>query len=239
MEKECPMSEPDTIILKLPDIERALILAPHPDDEALGCSGTVFLLNEAGTHSSLVFVTNGEKLYSGHSAEVSRDRREEAQRASELLKCRETVFLDFPDGETEKNTEEIYKELQAVIEKVQPVMLFSPSPLDYHQDHITTSKIALRLLGAHRSFRLAFYEVYTTLRFTHLIDITEVVDKKKQIIMNYKSSLYGKPDVYVGASLGLNAHRSIFVQRKGYFEAFHVLEREDSTENIPDALLYR
>lgn len=233
------MSERDTIRLKLPDIEKALILAPHPDDEALGCSGTVSMLNEAGTYSSLVFITNGEKLYNGYSAEVSRNRREEARQASALLKCKETVFLDFPDGETEKNAGEIYQELQAVVNTLQPDMLFSPSPVDYHRDHITTAQIALRLLGANRSFSLAFYEVYSTLRFTHLIEITGVVDKKKQIIMNYKESLYGKPDVYVGASLGLNAHRSVFVQRKGYFEAFHILEQGDTIENVRDSLLYR
>ncbi len=216
-----------------------MVIAPHPDDEAFGCSGTVFLLNEAGVSSTLVFITSGENLYDKPSAEIVKERVGEARRASGLLKCTETVFLGYPDGGIAKNAGKIYKNLHDIIIKTKPDIVFSPSPVDYHQDHIAASEIGLRLLNSLRSFKLAFYEIYSTFQFTHLIDISEVVEKKKQIILNYKKSLYGKPDIYVSASLGLNAHRSVFVQRKGYFEAFHILEKEDSLDNVIQTLSYR
>ena len=41
----------------------ALVLAPHPDDEALGRSGTLVLINRRGTASTIVYLTDGEKLH--------------------------------------------------------------------------------------------------------------------------------------------------------------------------------
>ena len=155
-----------------------------------------------------------------------------------MLGCTEPVFLGFPDGEVGVHGEEIRKELADVIAQRKPDMIFTPSPIDYHQDHIATAHVALSLMNDLRSFRLAFYEIYSTIRFTHLIDITGVVEQKKEVIMNYQTSLYGKPEVYVHASLGLNAQRSIFVQKDGYYEAFRIVEEPLGREELMNWLTY-
>lgn len=227
------------MVLGFPEISSALILAPHPDDEALGCSGTIALLNQKGTSTTVVFLTNGEKLHGEPSAAIAEKRKDEAKRASEILGCKEALFLNFPDGEISSYTEEIYKKLHEFTGEMKPDIIFSPSPIDYHRDHIATSKIAIRLLRTLNSFRLAFYEIYSTLRFNHLVDITDVLEQKKKAILNYTASLYGKPEVYVHASLGLNAQRSIFVQKAGYYEAFYIIEKPDGIESILDHLCYK
>ncbi len=210
----------------------ALVIAPHPDDEALGCWGTLKLLHEAGTDLTLTFITNGEKLHGDPSAEVAAARQKEAVSSARLLGCREPLFLDLPDGEIGRYGEEVFQRLAGIIREITPEIVFAPSPIDYHDDHIATSHVALRLLQASGSFRLAFYEVYSTLRFNCLVDITGTAELKKRAILNYRTSLYGKPEVYVDAALGLNAHRSIFVQRKGYFEAFYLMEKAEPVDSV-------
>lgn len=196
-------------------------------------------MTKKGISSTVVYVTRGEKLYNGTSHKLAEQRRNEAKRASKLLGCKEGLFLDFPDGEIAHHAEDVYEKLRDIVVANKPDVVFSPSPVDYHDDHIATSEIALKLFSNLNSFKLAFYEVYSTLKFTHLIDITEVIEQKEAIILNYHTSLYGKPDVYVKASLGLNAHRSIFTQKKGYYEAFYILEEEKSLEFILKDICYR
>lgn len=227
------------MVLGLPEIKSALVLAPHPDDEALGCSGTLSLLNRDGVSTTVAFITNGEKLYGEPSPVLAEQRKKEAVRASELLGCEGPLFLGFPDGEAGSHIDGIADKLSAIIAQKKPDIIFAPSLIDHHQDHIATAKAALKLLHPAYAFNLAFYEVYSTVRFSHLVDITEVEKIKKQAILNYNLSLNGKPEVYVHAVLGLNAQRSIFTQKAGYYEAFYLLDRTHIIAEIYNHLCYK
>jgi LmbE family N-acetylglucosaminyl deacetylase len=227
------------MICGLPECKEVVILAPHPDDEALGCAGTLALLNKEGVSSTVIFLTDGECLNGAPSEELAAARREEGLRCSEMLGCREPVFFGFPDGDLRFHIDDSVVRLSEIIGLVKPDIIFSPSPLDYHQDHLATAKTAMRLMENAATFRVAFYEVYSTVRFTHLIDISEVVGKKKEAILNYRTSLYGRPGMYIHASLGLNAHRSIFVQNEGYYEAFYIVGGDVDSGRIRDYLSYR
>lgn len=227
------------MLFGLPEIGSALVLAPHPDDEALACSGTLALLNRAGVATTVVLITNGDRLYGEPSTALAEQRKKEAFRASELLGCNEPLFLGFPDGEANSYIDGIISRLSNIIAQKNPDIVFAPSLLDHHHDHIATAKAAMKLLSYFKTIKLAFYEVYSTVRFSHLVDITEVAELKKQVIMNYSASLSGKPEVYVHASLGLNAHRSIFTQKTGYYEAFYLIESSLETTEVYDYLCYK
>ncbi len=223
----------------LPHIEKALFIAPHPDDEALGCGGTILRLNAAGVISSVVFMTDGERLYGNPSDDVAEKRRSEGLKSSELLGCRVPMFLGFPDGGLTHCMKEAGERLSGIVAAMRPDIVFAPSPVDYHHDHIAASKIMLELLRDLGSFKLAFYEVYSTLRFTHLIEITDFVEKKKEAILNYRTSLYERPELYVKAALGLNSHRAVFLQKEGYYEALHVAEKAVNLNSLLDYLCYK
>lgn len=214
------------------DANSLLVLAPHPDDEAIGCSGTLVLLNSRGAYSTVIYVTDGEKLHGESSPGIAEERREEGRKASHLLGCREERFLGIPDGEVESHADEAFNKISALIEEKKPDLILAPSPIDHHADHISVSRIAMRLLKVFPSSALAFYEVYSTLRFNCLVDIGEVVEKKKEAILNYRASLYGKPEIYVHAALGLNAQRSLFVQNKSYYEAFYLVKQGEDLASV-------
>jgi len=224
--------------LGLPETRNALVIAPHPDDEVLGCGGTVSLLVRAGATVRAVFVTNGERLHGGPSEKVAGQRLSEARAAAGLLGCQEPAFLGLPDGDVASHSERLRDELAGLLGRLRPELVFAPSPADHHADHIAASRAILDIFNDGPDFIVAFYEIYSTVRFTHLIDITEVIQEKKRAILSYRTSLYGKPDLFVSALLGLNSQRSLFVHKPGYFEAFWVLEKSLPEDKIRAWLTY-
>ncbi len=211
---------------------RALVLAPHPDDEALGCGGTLLLMNRGGTATTTVYATCGERLYGEPSADVASARKSEATEASRMLGCLEPLFLDLADGGLQASRNDLYLRLNYVIRQIQPDIVFAPSPVDHHEDHTLLAAVALNLFNSLGNFALAFYEVYATVRFNKLVDITHVVEEKKRVLSHYRVSLFGKPDIYIDSILGLNAQRSLYLQQEGYYEGFLILKEPTEAEDI-------
>jgi LmbE family N-acetylglucosaminyl deacetylase len=197
------------------------------------------LLAEKGAAITVCYVTSGDRLLGESSQTVTDERITEARMVSQFLGCRESLFLGFPDGDVRGHAAAITSELSKVITGMQPDLMLAPSPIDFHSDHLALADIALKLRQGHKGLSLAFYEVYTTMRFNCLVDITGVIGKKKEAISLYRKSLYGKPEVYVHAALGLNAHRSLFTVKEGYFEAFYVVPQDASPDAALDYLTYR
>lgn len=223
-----------------PEVKSVLVLAPHPDDEALGCSGTLLELRGRRVPVTLVFLTSGEALRGFPSPEVAEIRRGEARASARAMGCGEPLFLDLPDGGLCSCVDKISGELNRIIEdRGQPDIVLAPSPVDHHADHIAAAHAACALLKSNPSVRVAFYEVYSTIRFNCLVDITPVAGEKKRLIMGYRESLYGKAGLYVSVMLGLNAHRALFLQREGYFEAFYVAEKGATMDSLRDHFSYR
>lgn len=217
---------------------RVVVLAPHPDDEVLGCGGTVLQLNRGGASSVTVCVTNGERLHGDPSRVVAVTRQNEARHAAGMMGCREPLFLGLPDGGVNSLVPTLTRELRRVFDEQAPDLVFAPSPIDYHDDHIATAAAALSVFRERPSFSLTFYEIYGTVRFNCLVDITTVTEEKKRLILSYRTSLYEKPDLYARAAQGLNAHRSLFLQTPGSYEAFWVLTDPLTDRDVVQWLTY-
>src|SRR5438552_7167944 len=75
-----------------------LVVAPHPDDESIGCGGTICLHATRGDRVAAVFLTSGELgLKELAPEEAWRIRESEAQRAAEILGIAALTFLRCPD----------------------------------------------------------------------------------------------------------------------------------------------
>src|ERR1700748_634659 len=87
---------------QVPDSElgrRALVFSPHPDDESLGCGGTILKKKRAGATVKLVHVSDG----GGSTTLIPRDqltamRKQESLNAGRVLGVDDIYFLEFPDG---------------------------------------------------------------------------------------------------------------------------------------------
>ena len=100
-----------------------MVFAPHPDDEALGCAGTLLQILKKDVASLIIFLTSGERLFGEPSSEVAEKRKEEAVRTSGMLGFRERLFLDFPVEKFDMHKESINRKLPGIMGQIKPDML--------------------------------------------------------------------------------------------------------------------
>ncbi len=215
--------------LPISEGERVLVFAPHPDDEILGCGGTLALLRRKNCAVRVVVVTDGAAgdphNYAGGA--VVQVRQQETRAALKLIGVEDVVFWSEPDGSF-RGSAAFDRKVNAVVEEFRPTWLFLPSPLDYHRDHVAISLAVLSCWerGA-RAGRAFFYEIWSPLPATWVVDIGAVIDLKKQALNCYRLPL--KYRDYTAPSLGLAAYRGLYlppVNPPHYAEAFVEAERK-------------
>lgn len=137
-----------------------LVIAPHPDDEVLGCGGTIAKHASQGDDVYVAIVTKGhEPLFSDKSVEQV---REECKTADAMLGVRETLFLDFPAAMLE--TIPRYKFNDAfikLIQNIKPDVVYLPHRGDMQLDHkmtVDAAMVALRPKYDHVVRRIYAYE---------------------------------------------------------------------------------
>lgn len=217
----CPLPAPLTPI----EHGAVLVFAPHPDDETLGCGGTLALLRQKQCTIKVVFVTDGAGAGS-LSADAPVIRRKEAIAALSVLGIDDIEFLDEPDGSF-RNSSGFEKKVGQLLQQFQPDWLFVPSVLDYHRDHVAIGQAILSCWQNRKMPGRAFiYEIWCPLPATHVIDIGSVIDIKKQAISCYALPLAHCD--YLSASLGLASYRGLYLPGKrdgNYAEAFTEVEK--------------
>ena len=133
---------------------RILVLAPHPDDETLGCGGTIALYAGMGKEVCAAIISKGEAV-NVKAEDIADLRRKEAYRAAEILQIRQVVFMDFPDTALNTYYDEVKQGIRGLMHTFKPDIVFAPSPMDLHEDHVVVSKIAMSLLKELGSFQVA------------------------------------------------------------------------------------
>ena len=82
----------------LPDIRKALVLAPHPDDEVFGCGGTLARLRQQGAEIHVHILTDGGGYSQGDERQaICQTRREETDRALGVLGIGAASHAGFAD----------------------------------------------------------------------------------------------------------------------------------------------
>jgi N-acetylglucosamine malate deacetylase 1 len=114
----------------------------HPDDIEFTCAGTLFLLKDAGCELHYMTVANGSvgSMTAGVE-ETARVRREEARAAATLLGA--TYHESIANDLEVFYTDTLIRRLLAAVREVAPDIMLVPSPEDYMEDHMNTSRIAV------------------------------------------------------------------------------------------------
>jgi LmbE family N-acetylglucosaminyl deacetylase len=218
-----------------PGAEKILVLAPHMDDETIGCGGTLALHAQRGAQITVVFLTDGRngssEVNTLYGEERERKQQElielrttEARAALQRLGVNRMVCLDAEDGALDK-CDWAAEKLRDVLLKHRPEIVYLPFYLEEHPDHRAASRVLLdAVAGTSLEFQCMGYEVWTPLFPNCLVRIDSTVETKKQALQEYRSQL--QQCDYLHASIGLNAHRSAGLLnppgfRGGYAEAFY------------------
>ncbi|MFZ5862287.1 MAG: PIG-L deacetylase family protein [Nitrospirota bacterium] len=216
---------------------RVLVLAPHMDDETLGCGGSLHRHVLAGEAVTVAYMTDGRKgdpaLNASDVPTAERERREdalaasrrdEARRSAAILGVGDLRFLGNRDQEL-RVSPQTRRQVRELLEELAPDLVYLPFPTDHHPDHQATNRIFLAALSATRRIEpplCAGYEVWAPLDPNCLVDITAIAQVKQRALAEFASQMavidYGR------CIMGLHAYRSItHLQGRGFAEAFVLL----------------
>ncbi len=152
--------------LSHPPGERAIVLAPHPDDETLGCGGTIRLLLKSKRAVKVIFLTSGDKADPSnslphivpsplagegkgeggfHITDYSLMRDREAVKALRVLGVSDYEFLRFPDRELNLYYKSALESLLEIVRTYMPDTIYSPSMIELNPDHRTTAALSLEI----------------------------------------------------------------------------------------------
>lgn len=125
--------------------KRSVVFAPHPDDETLGCGGTIARMTDLETEVHIVFVTDGASS-SGERLpkyELASIRRQEAIEASRRLGVPPSRlhFLNAADGSLKTERTKSQEEISHILEVHRPEQIFAPYHREPPPDHWVTFEI--------------------------------------------------------------------------------------------------
>ena len=159
--------------------DRVLVVAPHPDDETLGCGGTLMRLHKQGAELTWMIVT-------GISEEFS-----------------SVVNLRLPTARLDTiPMSELIDAFSKVFDSTQPEQVFLPSRLDVHTDHRMVFDAAaactkwfrnpsVRRVLAYETISETGFGLNTELIFhpNYFVDISDFLDRKVEAVSIYKSEV--------------------------------------------------
>jgi LmbE family N-acetylglucosaminyl deacetylase len=210
-----------------------LIVASHPDDEILGCSGTVKKLINDGFEVVTIITTKGRK-------EVEDSMQSNILNANKQLGVNEVIFLQYPNLELETiPLHEITKEIEGLIDQYNPEIIFTHHYGDLNRDHQITYQAVLtaaRPLPGKKPIELICFETVSSSEWNHhtndktfkpnyFVDITNTINNKIEALKAYDIEMrpYPHPRSYEGIEY-LARVRGMTIG-VNYAEAFEIIRR--------------
>jgi|TARA_B100001964_G_scaffold158320_1_gene173864 LmbE family N-acetylglucosaminyl deacetylase len=183
---------------------KILVVAPHPDDEVLGCGGSIARFSSAGADVQIVIITMGTKEF--FPQEMIDNIQKEANEAKKILKYKKLHILDgfLPAKMDTYPQSELNETFSLIIQKIKPNILFLPHRGDLHVDHkiIHDSFLVVSRPGSNENVpsKILAYETLSetewglsTFSPNVFINISDYITQKISAIKCYKSQLKDKP----------------------------------------------
>ncbi len=195
------------------EYDRILVFAPHPDDEILGCGGTMAKYSAQGTEVYVCIVTSGQPPVFDNSEAVAKGWPHtlypEIVKSHGVIGVKETVFLQLPCVLLEREPRHIVnRSIGELVQRVKPDVVFIPHFGDMQKDHAIVSEavmVAVRPKYDHVPRQVYAYETLseTEWNIPHaanaflpdtFIDISKELTLKLEAMRCYESQLGPFPD---------------------------------------------
>lgn len=220
---------------------KVLIVSVHPDDETLGCGGTILKHKDNGDEIYWLIMTRPEEMI-GFSKKFINKRKEEINIISKLYEFKEVFQLDFITTKLHLvDFSLLINEIMKVINEIKPEVVYMNNRSDIHTDHQIVAKA---VLSSTKSFRFPFikkilmYECISETEFSPPLpenifmpniysDISDYIDKKIEIMKTYESEVQIPPMPrslenikalarFRGASCGVNYAEAFMLVRERF-----------------------
>jgi len=185
-------------------MKKILVIAPHPDDEVLGCGGTIAKYSKKEGEVYLCVVT---KAYTPDwSEEFLKTRQKEIEKVNEILGIKKTYFLNFPTVKLDTIPQkELNDSILKIIKEIQPEVLYIPHQGDLNKDHrlvFEATLVATRPYGVTPVLKILSYETLSETEGGAILkpfvpnvyeDITETFKTKIEAMKEYRNEIKKYP----------------------------------------------
>lgn len=185
------------------DAKVVAVVAPHPDDETLGCGGTLLKhVARSDTVHWIVFTSISTSL--GFTEERVRSRYDEIRRVAEAYCFAGTHRLDFPTMQLDRVAKaDMVGALGAVVKQLGVQTLYVPYRNDAHSDHAAVFDACAACTKTFRYPTVRSVRAYETLSETEygvkpedpgfrpnlFVDVSDFLDRKLEIMSIYASEM--------------------------------------------------
>jgi LmbE family N-acetylglucosaminyl deacetylase len=183
-----------------------LVIAAHPDDEALGCGGTIARHARLGETVDIVFVSDGETSRPGAGAADIEGRQDAARAAAKALGARPPVFLGFPDNALDTVRRlTIVQALERAVAQIWPTVVYTHHAGDLNVDHQITAAAALTAFRPQPGSSVRGIYGFEVLSSTHwagpegafnpvrFVDVSADLDAKRAALACYEGEMRRAP----------------------------------------------
>jgi N-acetylglucosamine malate deacetylase 1 len=180
-----------------------LVVAAHPDDEVLGCGGTIARMADEGRNVHVLLLADGET--SRDSELLGVDAREKAaQRAGSILGCSTVTALGLPDNRLDSlDLLDVVKEIEKLVHDLRPSTVLTHHVGDVNVDHRITHEAvisACRSKPGHPVRELLFFEVVSSTEWrpagsgrafepNWFVDVSRTWPRKLEALKAYEAEL--------------------------------------------------
>ena len=187
--------------------EKVLVVAVHPDDETLGCGGTL-LKHKANGDNIHWLIETSIKEENGFATSIVETRRQERISVSSMYGFDGMYDLDFPTMQLDEIPySRLISSISEVFKRVEPSIVYLPFNGDVHTDHQIVFKTAYSCTKAFRYPSIKKIVMMETLSETEFapgmkeysfnpnmfVDITDFIDRKIEIMKIYKNEMDTHP----------------------------------------------
>lgn len=222
------------IPIRAPFGKSVLVVAPHQDDEAIGCGGALALQVRSGNRAAIVMLHDGsgEEETLGITREAMTElRNQESRRCAAVLGLDPPVFLNH--HELNQEAPRAVEEVAGIVRERRVDAVFVPFVLDGHPDHRSANYIlAAALRQVSWNVRVLGYEVWGFCIPNVMVIIDDVIDTKAQMISCF--AFANKAVDYVNSTKGVNMYHSrmLGAGECRYAERFFEIPREEYIELV-------
>jgi len=180
---------------------KVLVIAPHPDDDVLGCGSTIAKHSKDGDEVHICYIT--EAYTPDWSLEFITERPRQIERANHILGVAYWHFCHFPSVLLDTiPKKDIYTKMRVLINKVEPEIVYIPHKGDVNQDHQIVYQCALSATRPEPNSsikRVLSYEVLSETNWGDgfypnvYVDITDTLELKLLAMQEYKEEMKQAP----------------------------------------------
>jgi LmbE family N-acetylglucosaminyl deacetylase len=217
--------------------KKILIIAAHPDDEVLGCFGTVAKMVKEGDEAYTLILGEGktsrdeQRSIENKKAELN-ILNQEIEKANSVINIKKTFIENFPDNRFDSvDLLDIVKAILKVKEEIKPDIIFTHYENDLNIDHQITYQAvvtATRPMEDESVKEIYSFEVLSSTEWNYplsfspdlFFDISETIKLKKEAMKQYNSELCQFPHPRSIEGIELNAKYHGLRVGKAYVEAF-------------------